>query len=82
MFGGFFFEKLKLKTKRFKNLLNKMDVLVYGPFVKHLNQQGLAFKDSLNKRLINLPLSLPTNTIIEILKKVIFPLDLVGPLFY
>lgn len=66
VWSGFMFENLKHNTKARKELLKQIDVLVDGPFVQQLYQPGLAFKGSLNQRVINVPLSLQTNTIIEI----------------
>ncbi|RIN78290.1 anaerobic ribonucleoside-triphosphate reductase activating protein [Staphylococcus simulans] len=66
VWSGFMFENLKHNTKTRRQLLNQIDVLVDGPFVQQLYQPGLAFKGSLNQRVINVPLSLQTNTIIEI----------------
>lgn len=66
VWSGFMFENLKHNTKTRRQLLSQIDVLVDGPFVQQLYQPGLAFKGSLNQRVINVPLSLQTNTIIEI----------------
>ncbi|UXR48157.1 anaerobic ribonucleoside-triphosphate reductase activating protein [Staphylococcus simulans] len=66
VWSGFMFENLKHNTNARKELLKQIDVLVDGPFVQQLYQPGLAFKGSLNQRVINVPLSLQTNTIIEI----------------
>lgn len=66
VWSGFMFENLKYNTKTRRQLLSQIDVLVDGPFVQQLYQPGLAFKGSLNQRVINVPLSLQTNTIIEI----------------
>lgn len=66
VWSGFMFENLKHNTKARKELLKQIDVLVDGPFVQQLYQPGLAFKGSLNQRVINVPLSLQTNTIIEL----------------
>lgn len=66
VWSGFMFENLKHNTKARKELLKQINVLVDGPFVQQLYQPGLAFKGSLNQRVINVPLSLQTNTIIEL----------------
>ncbi|PTJ18182.1 anaerobic ribonucleoside-triphosphate reductase activating protein [Staphylococcus simulans] len=66
VWSGFMFENLKHNTKTRRQLLSQIDVLVDGPFVQQLYQPGLAFKGSLNQRVINVPLSLQANTIIEI----------------
>lgn len=65
VWSGFMFENLRHNTKARQQLLKQIDVLVDGPFVQKLYQPGLAFKGSLNQRVINVPLSLQTNTIIE-----------------
>ncbi|WP_412518091.1 anaerobic ribonucleoside-triphosphate reductase activating protein [Staphylococcus simulans] len=66
VWSGFMFENLKHNTQARRQILNQIDVLVDGPFVQQLYQPGLAFKGSLNQRVINVPLSLQANTIIEI----------------
>lgn len=66
VWSGFMFENLKHNTQARRQILNQIDVLVDGPFVQQLYQPGLAFKGSLNQRVINVPLSLQTNTVIEI----------------
>ncbi|MHD0396948.1 anaerobic ribonucleoside-triphosphate reductase activating protein [Staphylococcus simulans] len=66
VWSGFMFENLKHNTNQRQQLLKQIDVLVDGPFVQKLYQPGLAFKGSLNQRVINVPLSFQMNRVIEI----------------
>ena len=55
-FSGFTFEVL-LKNPRQKNLLQLVDVLVDGPFVKSLRDEDLVFRGSSNQRILDVPKS-------------------------
>lgn len=57
IWSGFVFEYLKNDNKR-QYLLNNIDVLVDGPFMQQLFQPNLAFRGSLNQRIIDVQRSL------------------------
>ena len=56
-YTGFTFESL-VSNPRQKALLEKIDVLVDGPFVKSQRDETLHFRGSRNQRLIDVPASL------------------------
>ena len=56
-FTGFTYEAL-LHNPRQRALLEQIDVLVDGPFVKALRDETLCFRGSRNQRLIDVPASL------------------------
>ena len=56
-FTGFTYETLMKKEKQ-RALLEQIDVLVDGPFVKSLRDDDLLFRGSSNQRLIDVPASL------------------------
>ena len=56
-FTGFTYEALVRNPKQ-KALLEQIDVLVDGPFVKSLRDDDLLFRGSSNQRLIDVPASL------------------------
>ena len=58
-FTGFTYETL-LHNPRQRQLLELIDVLVDGPFVKSLRDESLLFRGSSNQRLIDVPASLKT----------------------
>lgn len=58
-FSGFTFEIL-LKNPRQRRLLQLIDVLVDGPFVKSLRDEDLLFRGSRNQRIIDVQKSLKT----------------------
>jgi anaerobic ribonucleoside-triphosphate reductase activating protein len=58
-FTGFTYETL-LHNPRQRQLLELIDVLVDGPFVKSLRDESLQFRGSSNQRLIDVPASLKT----------------------
>lgn len=60
IWSGFVFEYLKNDTRRQK-LLKNIDVLVDGPFMQRLFQPNLAFRGSLNQRIIDVQKSLISN---------------------
>lgn len=62
---GFIFEALQKNKGRRGELLEEIDVLVDGPFMEKLYQTGLAYKGSLNQRVINVQASLKACTVIE-----------------
>ena len=67
-FTGFRYEAL-LQNPRQRRLLEQLDVLVDGPFVKALRDETLVFRGSSNQRIINVPESLQQGTV------VLLPLD-------
>lgn len=60
VWSGFVFEYLKNDTRRQK-LLKNINVLVDGPFMKQLYKPNLAFRGSLNQRIIDVRESLISN---------------------
>lgn len=56
-YTGFTFEQL-LNNPRQRALLEEIDVLVDGPFVKALRDDDLIFRGSSNQRIIDVPRSL------------------------
>ena len=64
-FTGFKYENL-LKNPAQRKLLELVDVLVDGPFVKALADKDLFFRGSSNQRLINVKKSLETGEVVEL----------------
>lgn len=64
-FTGYKFEDLVKNSKQLK-LLQLIDVLVDGPFIKELRDEDLFFRGSSNQRLINVQKSLETGQIVEL----------------
>lgn len=64
-YTGFRYEDI-LKNAKQKNLLEKLDVLVDGPFVQKLRDEELFFRGSSNQRLINVPESLKAGSVVEL----------------
>lgn len=62
-FSGFTYEHL-IKDKRQRKLLELVDVLVDGPFVKALRDEDLVFRGSSNQRIINVKKSLEEGKIV------------------
>lgn len=62
-FTGFLFEDL-LKNPAQKALLEHIDVLVDGPFVEALKEEQLRFRGSSNQRVIDVPASLATGSVV------------------
>ena len=58
---GFLYEYLSHDAGIRHQLLSLIDVLVDGPFIQALFQPNLAYKGSLNQRVINVPASLKRN---------------------
>lgn len=58
-FTGFTFETL-VNNPRQRQLLEYINVLVDGPFIKALHDESLLFRGSSNQRLIDVPQSLKT----------------------
>ena len=56
-YTGFTFENLLTDARR-RPLLEEIDVLVDGPFVRSLRDPSLPFRGSSNQRLIDVPASL------------------------
>lgn len=63
-YTGFTFEVL-VSNPRQKALLELLDVLVDGPFIKSLRDENLLFRGSCNQRLIDVKMSLQNGKVIE-----------------
>lgn len=63
-YTGFTFETI-VKIPRYRQLLDEIDVLVDGPFVKSLRDEDLLFRGSSNQRLIDVPASLAKGEVVE-----------------
>ncbi len=63
-FTGFTFETL-VNNPRHRQLLESIDVLVDGPFVKSLRDETLLFRGSSNQRLIDVQHSLKSGKVVE-----------------
>lgn len=63
-YTGFTFEAI-VKIPRYRQLLDEIDVLVDGPFVKSLRDEDLLFRGSSNQRLIDVPASLAKGEVVE-----------------
>lgn len=63
-YTGFTFETI-VKIPRYRQLLDEIDVLVDGPFVKSLRDEDLLFRGSSNQRLIDVPASLVKGEVVE-----------------
>ena len=64
-YTGFTFEQL-LANPRQRALLELVDVLVDGPFVRSLRDETLRFRGSRNQRLIDVPRSLEQGIAVEL----------------
>ena len=62
-YTGFTFETL-VDNPRQRSLLELIDVLVDGPFVKSLRDEDLLFRGSKNQRLIDVPQSLAQKRVV------------------
>ena len=60
---GFTFETL-INNPRHRQLLELIDVLVDGPFIKSLRDESLLFRGSSNQRLIDVPASLKAGKVV------------------
>ena len=63
-YTGFTFEAI-VKIPRYRQLLDEIDVLVDGPFVKSLRDEDLPFRGSSNQRLVDVPASLAKGEVVE-----------------
>lgn len=63
-YTGFTFEAI-VKIPRYRQLLDEIDVLVDGPFVKSLRDEDLLFRGSSNQRLIDVQASLAKGEVVE-----------------
>ena len=63
-YTGFTFDAI-VKIPRYRQLLDEIDVLVDGPFVKSLRDEDLLFRGSSNQRLIDVPASLVKGEVVE-----------------
>lgn len=66
-YTGYAYENL-LSSHRadYLSLLNNIDVLVDGPFVESLKSPEIRFVGSSNQRIINVPESLHSGTVVEL----------------
>ena len=64
-YSGYTFEFLK-EDKEFSKLLNKIDILVDGPFIKSLFSPNIKFRGSTNQRIIDVKKSFNNNEICEV----------------
>lgn len=64
MYSGYTYEYLKSLDDETKEILNSIDVLVDGPFVLKLKDDNAHYRGSSNQRLINVPESLRSNSVI------------------
>ncbi len=64
-YTGFTFEVL-LTNPRQRALLEQIDVLVDGPFVKSKRDESLIFRGSSNQRLVDVPASLREGHVVEL----------------
>ena len=64
-YTGFTFETL-LDNPRQRTLLESIDVLVDGPFIKAQRDETLVFRGSRNQRIIDVPRSLQSGSIIKL----------------
>lgn len=64
-YTGFTFEAL-LTNPRQRALLEQIDVLVDGPFVKSKRDESLIFRGSSNQRLVDVPASLREGHVVEL----------------
>ena len=65
-FTGYKYEKL-LKNPKQLALLQQIDVLVDGPFIKDLRNEELFFRGSSNQRIINVRKSLEKGEVVELI---------------
>ena len=63
-YTGFTFEAI-VKIPRYRQLLDEIDVLVDGPFVKSLRDEDILFRGSSNQRLVDVPASLAKGEVVE-----------------
>lgn len=62
-YTGFLFERL-IHNPRHRALLELIDVLVDGPFVRALRSEDLLFRGSSNQRIIDVPRSLSEGRVV------------------
>jgi len=65
VYTGFTFEDL-IKDDKYHELLKNIDVLVDGRFMQKLKSLNIKFRGSTNQRLIDVPMSLKENKVIEL----------------
>lgn len=65
-FTGYKYENLLKNPKQFA-LLQQIDVLVDGPFIKELRDEDLFFRGSSNQRIINVRKSLEKGEVVELI---------------
>jgi anaerobic ribonucleoside-triphosphate reductase activating protein len=64
-YTGYLYEQI-VRDEKMKKLLENVDVLVDGPFVKEAKTYKLAFRGSKNQRIINVNASIKKNQVITI----------------
>ena len=63
VYTGYIYENL-LKNEKCRKILENIDILVDGPFIKELKSDTLVFKGSSNQRIINVQESLKSNKVV------------------
>ena len=65
-YSGFTMEELLRGSREQRMLLEKLDVLIDGPYIEEQRSLSLAYRGSRNQRIIDVPASLRTGEITEI----------------
>ena len=65
-YSGFTMEELLRGSREQRMLLEKLDVLIDGPYIEEQRSLSLAYRGSRNQRIIDVPESLRTGEITEI----------------
>ena len=65
-YSGFTMEELLQGSREQRMLLEKLDVLIDGPYIEEQRSLSLAYRGSRNQRIIDVPASLRTGEITEI----------------
>ena len=65
-YSGFTMEELLRGSREQRMLLEKLDVLIDGPYIEEQRSLLLAYRGSRNQRIIDVPASLRTGEITEI----------------
>jgi anaerobic ribonucleoside-triphosphate reductase activating protein len=64
-YSGYLYEQI-VSDEKMKKLLENVDVLVDGPFIKEAKTYKLAFRGSKNQRIINVKASMKKNQVVTI----------------
>jgi anaerobic ribonucleoside-triphosphate reductase activating protein len=64
-YTGYSYEQI-VRDEKMKKLLESLDILVDGPFIKEEKTHKLAFRGSRNQRIINVKTSIKTNRVVTI----------------